>query len=554
MYEWTRIQRWRFGAIRAAGLGAVAGGIEAVGHALSLRLPLALGEFALLALGAVLVMAAYGVLVGLLTGLCQLLLGGRRAPQAISIHLGLVAVVLCGTYLLPAAQTLLAEGRSFGAALMASMPLALFFVVYFNAHYFLRRHDLGVEYRVGFLPAAFATGLALAAGAVGLSTIRYTGGAGSLAGDPNVVVISVPGLRRDHVRTTWGGSPASTEAVDAVANGTGITYADAVSPTPITRAAHATVLTGLHPLRHRVLGEAEPLQRGFRTLAEVLDREGYATGAFVSTPAAALGSGLEQGFRTYDVGGMWEHLVVLRGPLASRAPRASEAVVAGFEAWLAGHRELPLFAWIELGELAAWEQGDGVSATAYADAVVEVDAAYGRIRAALRAHGLDERTLVVFHGAHGQMLGEHDLLAERRGLWEELVRVPLVVDAPGKPRALERVKAQVRLTDIAPTALAYLGIDGFEQTEGVDLLAYAAGEREKGMWSALVGVDEGVVLGMRANGVKYVRRPADGRMRLYELDSDPEEQRDLSDANEGTVADAERLLAADFAALKKLAR
>ncbi|TNE90179.1 MAG: hypothetical protein EP330_08970 [Deltaproteobacteria bacterium] len=555
MYEWTRIQRWRFAAIRCAGLGAIAGGVEAVSQALSLRLPLSSGEFAGLAVVTVLVMAAFGVVVGLVTGVSQLLLGGRAAPQAVSIHLGLAATALCLVYLGPAAAGLLAEDRQFAALLMVTTPLSLFFVVYFNAHYFLRRYDLGVEYRIGFLPAAFAFAGLLAIGAVGTSTFRYTGGAGALAGDPNVVIVSVPGLRRDHVRTTWGGSPAATDAVDAVANGGGVTFADAVTPTPVTRGSHATVLTGLHPLRHRVIAEEQPLQRGFRTLAEVLDREGYATGGFVATAAASGDSGLSQGFRTYDEGGLWRHVFVLGRLLPAAPVRDADVVVDGFEAWLSAHAALPLFAWIELGDVARWEHEDGVSRTGYAAEVEAVDAAYGRIRELLAEHGVADRTLVLFHGAHGQMLGEHDVLAKREGLWEELVRVPLVIEAPGQSLTTDRVEAQVRLMDIAPTALGYLGIDGFEQTEGVNLLEYATGRRSKAMWCALVGEDDGEsILGMRANGVKYVRRPSDDARQLYELGSDPEELHDLSESNDTTVADAERLLAADFAALRKLAR
>ncbi|MCO4745089.1 MAG: sulfatase-like hydrolase/transferase [Proteobacteria bacterium] len=502
----------------------------------------------------VLVMAIYGVACGLLGGVVHLMGRSRSAPAAVSIQLGIAGMLLCATYLIPATQTLLSEERWLGAAAMASMPIALFFVVYFNAHYFLRRFDLGFEYRVSFLPVALAVAGLLGLGGTARFATRYTGGAGALEGDPNVVLISIPGLRRDHVRTTWGGSPAATPSWDGIADGGGVTFANAVTPTARTTSAHATLVTGLHPLRHRVIADDVRLYRGFRTLPELLDKEGYATAAFTATPHAAAATGLSQGFRTYDddsLGG-FRHLLVPAFWLGAGPYRPAADLEERFGQWLGAHSELPLFAWLELGEVLEWESSNGVGAAAYADAVGEADAAVGRILEQIDARGLSDRTLVIVHGSHGQMLGEHDQLATRQGLWEELVRIPMVMRAPGRELSTDRVEAQVRLTDIPSTALAYLGITGFEQTEGVNLLDYAQGRRKKSMWCALLGDEDGAVLGMRANGVKYSRRLRDGQRRLFSIESDPAETEDLVETNASTVADAERLLAAEFVALQRL--
>ena len=94
---------------------------------------------------------------------------------------------------------------------------------------------------------------------------------------------------------------------------------------------------------------------------------------------------------------------------------------------------------------------------------------------------------------------------------------------------------------------------GFDQTEGVSLLDYAQGRRSRGMWCALTGEEGGLLLGMRANGVKYVRRLADDRKWLFNVEQDPGERAELSGSNPQTLADAERMLAGDLAAARKLA-
>ena len=151
-----------------------------------------------------------------------------------------------------------------------------------------------------------------------------------------------------------------------------------MTPSPVTRAAHATTLTGLHPLRHRVLGASDTLYRGYQTLQEVLDDEGYATAAFTGTEAARGESAIGQGFRVHDDGApRWSRLLLARylGWNWTVAPSGSR--VDSWVAWLEQHEQQPWMAWIELADLDAWERTDGLSTEAYNDAVGQVDSALG---------------------------------------------------------------------------------------------------------------------------------------------------------------------------------
>ena len=81
-----------------------------------------------------------------------------------------------------------------------------------------------------------------------------------------------------------------------------------------------------------------------------------------------------------------------------------------------------------------------------------MDAQVGRLLDALEARGLLERTIIVVVGDHGESLGEHGEDDHGIFVYESVLRVPLIVRAPGiAPR---RVGAVVRLPDVMPTILA----------------------------------------------------------------------------------------------------
>jgi arylsulfatase A-like enzyme len=154
----------------------------------------------------------------------------------------------------------------------------------------------------------------------------------------------------------------------------------------------------------------------------------------------------------------------------------------------------------------------------YDETIVEVDQAVGRlIRGVLERR---PRTVVIVVSDHGEQFGEHGGI-RHDDLYEELLRVPLIIDVPGREDA-RRMAARVSLVDLAPTILATLGAAPMAQAQGRSLWLGGSGEpilseKADAQWHALIVDDRKLI---RRSG-----RPEE----VYDLAQDPGERRPLRD-------------------------
>jgi arylsulfatase A-like enzyme len=159
------------------------------------------------------------------------------------------------------------------------------------------------------------------------------------------------------------------------------------------------------------------------------------------------------------------------------------------------------------------------------------DRAIGRLFDGIRARGLWERTLFVVHGDHGEAFGEHEgNRVHTFQVYEENVRVPLFIVAPGSTLTPQRIESLVALTDLAPTVLDLLGLPAPADWEGQSALSPRA--RVIRMF-ADYGVEQ---LALRDGPYKFVWSPETGRPELYDVSCDPDEHVNLADAHRERVA------------------
>jgi hypothetical protein len=524
MEHWGLGRRIGMGVIWAIGLGWLGGSIEMVALAASEKLSLSWVGFFLLGVVCSLAMGVVAALFGLLTSPAPFLLRNTRPSTGAAIHLALAGLLLCGFYLWQGAWTVYTDGRgAVGALAMAAMPLGFAGVIYFNARFFLRRMEIEKPLPIPWLPVAGAGALVLVGLSATFYSLRDTGGAFSLPDDKNVVFVTVDG---------WA---APDDALPIPGTGT---FTNAVTPAADTRAAAATVLTGLHPLRHRVLDSSIPLDWAYPTIPELLATEAYATGAFVSTRSVDADSGLEQGFLVFDddfspvVSGLFR-LSILK-PLAARVSpgRSGDATIDRFEAWLAGKAEHAFFAWVHLPATDA----------------AETTAQLTRITDLLDTHGVADETLFAAVGTWA---------STEPGLFDPSVSVPLVLRVPGVEPVQSAFPQQVRTMDLAGTAAAFLvPLDTYE-SEGVDLARHLQGVSSATISCTLVGPSpdgSGWRIGMRNNGVKYLVDRATDAEHLFHVERDPTESTDIQQSQPETLEAARRMLGPERVALDKILR
>jgi arylsulfatase A-like enzyme len=561
-----------------AGLGAIAGLLDAglaVGPGRAADLPLFFGAASL---GAALGFAAL-LPVGLI-------LTGLRFPRRPG---GRLAVVLALTLLAPAGlalarflykripwgagDLLLGAGAILGILLITTVAGALGSAA-------PRRREART---VGILARAAVPALLLALpGILGLvsatrpPTPRVTGDAGAA----NLLLLTVDTLRPDRLGTT-GDPRARTPWIDRLAR-RGAMHVDCLAPSPWTLPSLGSLLTGTYPGEHRVLEELSGLAAGVPTIAEACREDGRRTAAFVSNPWLATGS-LARGFDRFDVAERLECLdavrgtrlagllakAVLRSAGLDRAERLSAQGVAWIErgegAWFlwVHYFDPHLPNWpgppwdrlfgpapslvgssltveeIRAGDYPGGEEGKREIEALYDGEVAYCDWGIGRLLRPLEASGTLDRTAVVFSADHGEEFWDHADYGHGHAMWDEVVRVPLIVRPPGG--ATGTLEAGLsRLVDLAPTALAAAGIPppGDRPFTGVSLAGATGGSATE---APRATYGEAVLYGseqkfLRAGRWKLVYRPgAPDSLRLFDLVADPAESDDRSAAEPARV-------------------
>ena len=262
----------------------------------------------------------------------------------------------------------------------------------------------------------------------------------------NVLLVIIDGLRADRLGYA-GHDPAHTPVMDSLAR-SGLTYEHVVAPSSWSLPNVATLLTGVQPLTHGLgLRPERVLSPRLSTLAQSAGWAGFMTGCFSSSGVIGPHTGLDRGYETFE----WAPL-----PATSLVERAIDWLedASQFEWFLTLHLSDPtsphepqlrdvLEVEAEVDEqliarLRNLDSRPGIAEAMateigplYDAEVAGVDRALGTVMTALEERGLAENTLVVVVGSHGLEFFEHRGRSQGQTLFDEVLRVPLLVSGPG---------------------------------------------------------------------------------------------------------------------------
>lgn len=365
--------------------------------------------------------------------------------------------------------------------------------------------------------------LVLCAASIVLSPV-----AAQAAAKPNIVLITLDSTRADRMGFL-GSKTKLTPNLDNLAR-QGMVFEQAYSQAPLTVVSHATILSGTYPQTHRASEFGNRLALTLPFVPDLLRARGYRTAAFVGSialdPKNGFAPGFDRGFAEYDAGfqqpGETNH--------AGSVARSAAQVVARATAWLSRNPKGPFFLWVHLNDPQA------ASAASYNAAVAAADAAVGKLVVALRASKLYDDALIVIVSDHGESLGAHGEESHGIFLYDETIRVPLLVKLPQNVNPAKRVATRASLVDIAPTVLEIAGVAIPSQMQGQSLLRIAKSNADQPVYSASDFPQRAfgwsALESWRAGKYLYIRAP---KPELYDLSTDPGATHNLAQTSKATL-------------------
>ena len=345
--------------------------------------------------------------------------------------------------------------------------------------------------------------------------------------------------------------------------------------------SHASLFSGLSPLHHGThYGAAVPGETTL--LAEILRDAGYSTAAITGGVLLHPKFGFTQGFDRYyywpsqapsgkqelangieralaflddHTGGpffLFFHTYEVHSPYRARDPFHSRFGKQQGEDLQSPVRPERLPATPENGFVTSFKYSSSENPTSpagalsvelrsaltalYDSGIAYADNEIGRLLQRIEQLGLAGKTLVVLTSDHGESLGEQGR-AMHYHLYDENLRVPLVMALPGTLPSGRKIEEQVRLIDVAPTIMEVIDVPIPPGIDGVSLLSLingsAAPDATKEAWSYAPRTNWGVSLRLN-NRLKYIffNSPWEtgrGLEELYDLREDPGELEDVAD-------------------------
>ena len=361
--------------------------------------------------------------------------------------------------------------------------------------------------------------------------------------------------RYDHLGC-YGHARDTSPSIDAFTSDA-IRFDRAYATAPWTKPTVASMFTGLYPSRHgvRIMDAALPDQ--LVTLAEILGERGYATAGVISHVLLDRRHGFAQGFAEYveivdtkdpheavSTGRVTDAALEILSSFDTRQPfflfvhyfdphynykRHSEY---GFAAPNAGRLEgaETIYDLYDLMPDMTQEEIEFIEAI-YDEEIRFMDDGVGRLLGSLEETvGFDD-TLILIAADHGEEFMMHGNIGHTITLYEEVMRVPLILRPPGYRAGGTVVEQPVSLVSVVPTVLDLIGVE-FEDlvTQGPSLARVLDSENPPGRSSVIFcETDEqrhkrAVIVGRD----KLIRDEESGKIELYDIVADPDELEDLS--------------------------
>lgn len=376
-----------------------------------------------------------------------------------------------------------------------------------------------------------------------------------------VVLITMDAARPDHLGC-YGYGVDTSPAIDRLAR-RGVVFDDAVSQAPWTTASVATLVTSTFPCQHglRWTSGSETAFGGLETnFIRILASQGFKTASFMA------GVDLKQKVPTSELTGkavrwlrqnrdgkcvLWIYSYETHYPYVASAS-CVERLDPGYQGpYRLRFEDMEVLKQTRLGRLeeSGLTGADVRHLVALYDCqIAQADKAIGAFVDTLEAWDVLDQSVVVIFADHGEEFLEHGTIEHGQQLYEETIRVPLIVVAPSITDRPGRVAEQVGLVDLAPTLMDLVGVEpsaAFEGRSLAPLLARRSSAPRGATRPCGIPLDCLIAESVAHRSEKKVLRcppwklffdPFFGATELYNLADDPQEKRNLIGARPEVAA------------------
>jgi arylsulfatase A-like enzyme len=401
----------------------------------------------------------------------------------------------------------------------------------------------------------------------------------------NIVLISIDTLNRSSL-AAFDSTALSLPNLDQFAQAAS-RFTNAYSTASWTLPAHASLLTGLYPDRHGATHRKLRISQGIHTLADSLAVGGFETVAFTDGGFVAPGFGFADGFEYYDgwssKGSRLSDLELPRDGKPHKDPgralfdraisfvsqrRASNPPFFLFLQTYAVHNYYQRRPWaiqaspgnLDPSQLrkpseylkcltgrSLCSEDWLILSQLYRGELVNLDAGFGRLMAALDDAHLTASTLVVFLSDHGEGFDSSRQRLHHGGrLHEDVIRIPIMMRGPLV--VSQEIPDAISLVDVMPTVLDLVGLPIPPELDGVSLAELVRGGKidaspqryamEFSQWWDGGGLQETqeirtspLQLAVMRPDLWYIR-DSDAQEEIYDMRADPTQRRALSGRSE----------------------
>ena len=371
---------------------------------------------------------------------------------------------------------------------------------------------------------------------------------------PNILFISVDSLRDDHLGC-YGYHRNTSPNIDKFASES-IVFKNTICQAPWTKPSVGSMLTSLYPAVHgadsqgehgdnfseaQILNNVSVLNKSAITLAEVLKNNGYVTAGFTGGGYTHSFFGFGKGFDVYhdNAGGIktinyeifdwlkknnekpffiFTHFFDAHYPFKVIPPYGK--MFGTYKSKVNVDRQFEIA--VNSGKQKLNDEDINRLKSLYDGGIYYTDTQLGLLFNMLKKMGCYDNTIIVLSSDHGEGFMEHDLIAHADIMYNEVMRIPLIIRWPELEKD-KMVDNQARSIDIMPTLLDFIGVKPPPNIHGVSLYPMIRGELRDGLIAFSETERMGLQKAVMDGHYKLLYNSRLKREEFYDLKEDPKE-------------------------------